>query len=80
VLVHYLVCIKHKHLKDLLFLNYYNFSIGILTSLLTSLIPLPRVLYAIADDGLIFHFIAWIHPRLQTPIVATILGGIASGI
>jgi hypothetical protein len=29
---------------------------------------------------LIFHFIAWIHPRLQTPIIATILGGIASGI
>jgi amino acid transporter len=37
------------------------------------------VLYAIAADGLIFRFISWIHPRLQTPIIATILGGIASG-
>jgi amino acid transporter len=36
-------------------------------------------LYAIAADGLIFRFISWIHPRLQTPIIATILGGIASG-
>lgn len=55
------------------------FSSGIFASLLGSLLPLPRVLYAIAADGLIFRFISWIHPRLQTPIVATIIGGIASG-
>ncbi|CAF1533610.1 unnamed protein product, partial [Didymodactylos carnosus] len=51
---------------------------GIFTSLLGSLLPLPRVLYAIASDGLIFRFIAWIHPRFQTPIIATIVGGIAA--
>ena len=54
-------------------------SSGIFASLLGSLLPLPRVLYAIAADGLIFRFIAWVHPRLQTPVTATILGGIASG-
>jgi amino acid transporter len=43
-------------------------------------LPLPRVLYAIAADGLIFRCIAWIHPRLQTPVIATILGGFMSGI
>ncbi|CAF1316706.1 unnamed protein product [Adineta steineri] len=53
---------------------------GITAALLGSLLPLPRVLYAIAADGLIFRCIAWIHPRLQTPIVATIIGGIASAI
>ncbi|CAF1966205.1 unnamed protein product [Rotaria magnacalcarata] len=53
---------------------------GIFTSLLGTLLPLPRVLYAIASDGLIFRFIAWIHPRLQTPMIATILGGIVSAI
>lgn len=53
---------------------------GIFTSLLGSLLPLPRVLYAIASDGLIFRFIAWIHPRLQTPIIATIFGGVAGAI
>jgi amino acid transporter len=52
---------------------------GIFASLLGSLLPLPRVLYAIAADGLIFRFISWIHPRLQTPVIATILGGIAAG-
>lgn len=56
-----------------------KFSLGIFTSLLGSLLPLPRVLYAIASDGLIFRFISWIHPRLQTPIVATILGGVSGG-
>lgn len=44
-----------------------------------SLLPLPRVLYAIASDGLIFRFIAWIQPRLQTPVIATIMGGVVSG-
>ncbi|CAF0834343.1 unnamed protein product [Adineta ricciae] len=53
---------------------------GIFCSLLGALLPLPRVLYAIASDGLIFRFIAWIHPRLQTPIVATIFGGVAAAI
>ncbi|UJR22709.1 hypothetical protein I4U23_025744 [Adineta vaga] len=53
---------------------------GIFCSLLGSLLPLPRVLYAIASDGLIFRFIAWVHPRLQTPMIATIFGGVASAI
>jgi amino acid transporter len=59
--------------------SHYIVSSGIFASLLGSLLPLPRVLYAIAADGLIFRFIAWVHPRLQTPITATIIGGIASG-
>lgn len=53
---------------------------GIFASLLGSLLPLPRVLYAIAADGLIFRFIAWIHPQFQTPMVATVIGGIASAL
>jgi amino acid transporter len=31
--------------------------------------PLPRVLYAIASDGLIFRFLSRIHPRLMTPVI-----------
>jgi cationic amino acid transporter 3 len=58
---------------------YENLLKGLFASLLGSLLPLPRVLYAIAADGLIFRFISWIHPRLQTPVIATILGGIAAG-
>ncbi len=69
-----------RHSLSFFFRNYYNFSLGIFASLLGSLLPLPRVLYAIASDGLIFRWIAWIHPRLQTPVVATILGGFTAGI
>lgn len=34
-------------------------------SLLGAMIPLPRVIYAIAKDGLMFRFLAKINPRFQ---------------
>ena len=43
--------------------------------------PLPRVLYAIASDGLIFRFLARVSTKLKTPFTATILSGFfAAGI
>lgn len=49
------------------------------TSLLGAMFPLPRVLYAMGKDGLIFKSLAKINTRTQTPIAATILSGILSG-
>lgn len=37
----------------------------------------PRILYAMADDGLFFKPVAYVHPRYQTPAVAILL---ASGL
>jgi amino acid transporter len=34
-------------------------------SLLGAMIPLPRVIYAIAKDGLMFRFLAKINPKFQ---------------
>ena len=46
------------------------------TSLLGAIFPLPRVLYAIASDGLIFKFLAKINQRFKTPLIATGLSGL----
>ncbi|CAK1579876.1 unnamed protein product [Parnassius mnemosyne] len=46
------------------------------TSLLGAMFPLPRVLYAMASDKVLFRALARVHPRTQTPLVATALSGL----
>ncbi|KAH7960888.1 hypothetical protein HPB49_024209 [Dermacentor silvarum] len=53
---------------------------GLSTSLLGGMFPLPRVLYAMGSDGLIFRFLAIVHPRLKTPLIATAVSGIFAGV
>ncbi|KAL3862746.1 hypothetical protein ACJMK2_008698 [Sinanodonta woodiana] len=53
---------------------------GLSTSLLGAMFPLPRVLYAIASDGLIFRFLSKVNDRLKTPFIATVLSGIFAGV
>lgn len=50
------------------------------TSLLGAMFPLPRILYAMANDGLLFKFLAKINPRTKTPILATLISGFLAGI
>lgn len=52
---------------------------GLSTSLLGAMFPLPRVLYSMASDGVIFRSFADINSRTQTPILATIISGLLSG-
>jgi len=42
--------------------------------------PLPRILYAMGKDGVIFRFLARINSRFQTPMFATIISGSLAGI
>ena len=41
---------------------------------------MPRIVYAMANDGLIFRFLATIHPRFKTPFTATLLTGLIAAV
>ncbi|XP_060102396.1 cationic amino acid transporter 2 isoform X1 [Heteronotia binoei] len=45
------------------------------TSLLGSIFPMPRVIYAMAKDGLLFKCLAQVNPKTKTPLVATLSSG-----
>ncbi|XP_073899726.1 high affinity cationic amino acid transporter 1 [Castor canadensis] len=49
-------------------------------SLLGSMFPMPRVIYAMAEDGLLFKFLAKINKRTKTPIIATLTSGAIAAI
>ncbi|XP_070773020.1 high affinity cationic amino acid transporter 1 [Enoplosus armatus] len=50
------------------------------TSLLGAMFPMPRVIWAMADDGLLFKFMAEISARTKTPLTATLTSGIGAAI
>lgn len=41
--------------------------------------PLPRIIYAMASDGLLFEFMGKVHPKFQTPFLGTLLAGLFTG-
>ena len=49
------------------------------TSLLGAMFPLPRILYAMGSDGIIFKRLASVHPKTMTPIFGTVMSGLFTG-
>ncbi|XP_076451818.1 cationic amino acid transporter 4-like [Babylonia areolata] len=54
--------------------------LGMTSSLLGSAYSLPRSVYAMAEDGLLFRFLATVHPRTQTPVYSILIFGCLSAI
>ncbi|XP_055311081.1 cationic amino acid transporter 2 [Sitodiplosis mosellana] len=53
---------------------------GLCASLMGSIFPLPRIVYAMSNDGLIFEWMGRIHPRFQTPMLGTLFVGTLTGL
>ncbi|KAM9456580.1 high affinity cationic amino acid transporter 1 isoform 1-T3 [Clarias gariepinus] len=62
----------------------YAVAVGSLCALSTSLIgtmfPMPRVLWTMAGDGLIFKYMAEINPKTKTPLPATLTSGFVAAV
>jgi APA family basic amino acid/polyamine antiporter len=43
-----------------------------------SMLTAPRVYFAMAQDGVFFRAVAWVHPRTQVPVVAIALQGLGA--
>lgn len=53
-------------------------SLSTLGFLSNQILTSPRVYHAMAEDGLFFPAIAWVHPKTRVPIVAIVLQGVVA--
>ncbi|XP_031772015.1 cationic amino acid transporter 2 isoform X1 [Apis florea] len=53
---------------------------GLCSSLLGAMFPLPRIIYAMASDGLIFEWMGKVSSRFHTPLMGTFSAGILTGL
>ncbi len=46
----------------------------------TAILVAPRVYFQLAEDGMLFRQVAWVHPRTRVPIVAIVMHGAMSAV
>lgn len=54
--------------------------ISLCTSLYASMFPMPRVVYCMSSDGLLFKIFSYVLPKVKTPIVACLATGLLSAL
>ena len=54
--------------------------ISLATGLYASMFPMPRVVYSMSNDGLLFQFLSFLTPKLNTPLWASLLTGLLAGL
>lgn len=54
--------------------------LGLIASLFGALFPLPRIIYAMSQDGLLFKFLGKISPKFRAPVVGSICASFLTGI
>ncbi|XP_045497928.1 cationic amino acid transporter 2-like [Colias croceus] len=61
----------------------YAVSVGAICALCSSLLgavfPLPRIIYAMSSDGLLFQFMGRVSEKYHTPLVGTVVAGLFTG-
>jgi solute carrier family 7 (cationic amino acid transporter), member 2 len=58
----------------------YGAIFGLMASLMGSMFPLPRIIYAMASDGLLYKIMGKINERFHTPMYGTFIAGSIAGI
>ncbi|KFB38618.1 AGAP010563-PA-like protein [Anopheles sinensis] len=53
--------------------------IGLVASLFGAMFPQPRIIYAMAQDGLIFRALGDVSPRFKTPVLGTLCAALITG-
>ncbi|XP_056633072.1 high affinity cationic amino acid transporter 1 [Diorhabda sublineata] len=53
---------------------------GLTVSMFGSMFPMPRIIYAMAQDGLIFRMFSQVWPSTGTPVLATFISGLLAAI
>lgn len=53
---------------------------GLCCSLMGAMFPLPRVVFAMSNDGLLFKFMGEIHEKYKTPFKGTLITGFLTGL